>query len=108
MKELQDCLIGLWFHSHEEDNEQEMVYRPGGFSFPPSRGRIGFEFRAGGEVIYHGIASADGPEQVAGRWTIEDSKWIRIEADSVRIQPVLLEVLTCAEDKFTSRRPMPG
>src|SRR5437667_6338660 len=46
--DLQSCILGRWMHSHEEDMQGVMAFRPKDFSFPPSRGRRGFDFREGG------------------------------------------------------------
>ena len=32
-------VAGRWVHSHEEDSGDELVFRPAGYAFPPSRGR---------------------------------------------------------------------
>ena len=72
MADLKTCILGQWIHSHEEDAEGVMVYRPANYSFPPSRGRMGFEFREGGKLVYYGIARADGSEQFSGSWVIEE------------------------------------
>jgi len=36
-------VAGRWVHSHEEDTDDEMVFRAAdsGYAFPPSRGRAG-------------------------------------------------------------------
>src|SRR5215475_12064281 len=59
MEALEACILGHWTHSHEEDTPDAMIYRPASYSFPPSRGRMGLEFRSGGDLVYYGIARAD-------------------------------------------------
>jgi hypothetical protein len=61
-----------WVHSREEDAGNVEVYRPRGFSFPPSFGRDGFEMKRNGEFIQNDIGPADGVVQVAGRWELRD------------------------------------
>src|ERR1041384_5695638 len=39
-----------WVHSHEEDTDTEMVLRPAGYKFPPSRGRSSFELKPDGRT----------------------------------------------------------
>jgi hypothetical protein len=98
MSDVQDCLIGRWLHSHEEDTSDVRVYRTEDYPFPPARGRDGFEFRPNGELVYLGIARADGTEEVNGRWTIDSSNRVRIEVESERIEPFTLEVIACDEN----------
>jgi hypothetical protein len=63
-------LYRRWVHSHEEDTPTEMVFRPETWSFPPSRGRIGFELRADGSFVDLAIAPSDVPEESEGRWEL--------------------------------------
>jgi len=69
---------GRWLHSHEEDTATEMVFRPDSFSFPLSRGRVGFELRPDGTCVQIGIGPADGPVTSEGHW--------RIEGDDLKIE----------------------
>src|SRR4028118_884504 len=98
MANLQECILRHWVHSHEEDAQDVRVYRPAGYNFPPSRGRVGFEFRDGGELVYFGIARADGPEASSGQWTVERTDRVRIEVDNERIQPFILEIISCDDE----------
>jgi len=41
-----------WVHSHEEDSDEEMVFRPAAYEFPPSRGRRSFELKPDGIPPY--------------------------------------------------------
>jgi hypothetical protein len=43
------------------------IYRPAGYDFPLSRGRVGVEFREGGELVDYEIARANGSEEFSGR-----------------------------------------
>ena len=104
MANLQECLERHWIHSHEEDTQDIRVYRPAGYDFPPARGRRGLEFREGGELIYYGIARADGSEQFSGRWTIEERDLVRINVDNERIRPFILKVVSCNDDTLEVRR----
>ena len=104
MENLQECILRHWVHAHEEDTHDARVYRPTGYDFPPARGRRGFEFRDGGELIYYGIARADGSEQSSGRWSIEGTDRVRIDVDNERIQPFILEVVSCDDETLKVRR----
>ncbi len=99
MKDLQSCLLGHWIHSHEEDTQGVMVFRPASYNFPPSRGRVGYEFRVGGKLVYYGIAATDGTDPLSGTWAIEGPNLVRIQVDNNRIKPFQLQVISC-DDKM--------
>ena len=98
MEDLKTCILGHWTHSHEEDTAGVKVYRPADYNFPPSRGRAGFDFQEGGELIYYGIAATDGSEETFGTWTIEEPNRVKISVSNGRIQPFVLQVIACDEE----------
>jgi hypothetical protein len=104
MQELKKCILHHWIHSHEEDTNEVVVYRPMNYSFPPSRGRIGFEFMEDGMMIYHGIAYTDGSEQSSGHWDIQEQNRIRINVENERIQSFYLEIVSCDEEKLKVKK----
>lgn len=57
-----------WVHSHEEDTEREMVFRPAAFEFPPSRGRRSFELKPDGALLEGRIDPTDRPLETQGTW----------------------------------------
>jgi hypothetical protein len=59
-----------WIHSHEEDTEGRMVFRPAGFDLPPSRGRTSFELRPDGVLVEGGPGPDDRPTESAGTWEL--------------------------------------
>jgi hypothetical protein len=104
MAELRACILRNWVHSHEEDTQEVRVYRPADYAFPPSRGRMGFEFREGGELIYRGIGRTDRSEPSSGRWVIEEPNRVRVEVDNHRTPPFVLEVVSCDDKALKVRR----
>ena len=64
-------MSGRWVHAHEEDTEDEMVFRPAGTDLPPSRGRMAFELRADGTFAETGLGATDVPEEATGSWALE-------------------------------------
>jgi hypothetical protein len=65
-----DELFKRWYHSHEEDTDDTVVYRPGEFPFPPARAaRPSIEFRADGIYVEYQPGPADRAEPRAGRWS---------------------------------------
>ena len=65
-----------WVHSHEEDAPGEMVFRPADHDFPPSRGRLAFEFRPDGSYAEAAIGPADVPLAVTGSWRLDDDELV--------------------------------
>jgi hypothetical protein len=104
MSDLQTCILGRWMHSHEEDAEGVTVYRPADYAFPPSRGRTGFEFREGGELVYGGIARADGSTLSSGHWIVTEPNRISIEIDNERTTPIVLDVVDCSKEALRVKR----
>src|SRR5262245_12148444 len=104
MSDLRTCLLGRWFHSHEEDSEGLQVYRPARYKFPPARGRRGFEFRDGGELVYLGIARTDGAAPMPGAWAIEGGDRVRISVTTGSVQPYVLQVVSCDKETLKVRR----
>jgi hypothetical protein len=66
-----DAVVGHWVHSHEEDTDDEMVYRPASHRFPPSRGRTSFDLRPDGSYVEHAPGPVDAPVESTGSWTLE-------------------------------------
>lgn len=65
-----------WVHSHEEDTDKEMVFRPAAFEFPPSRGRRSFELRPDGALVEGGIGPTDRPVETQGIWELRDDRLV--------------------------------
>ena len=68
-------LQGRWLHSHEEDTDDEMVFRSdsSGYEFPRSRGREALELHPDGSYAGTVPGPTDKPEAAGGgSWTIED------------------------------------
>lgn len=60
-----------WVHSHEEDSENTLVYRPAEHHFPPARGRDALEFLPNGELRYEGPGPDDRLTSATGNWTFD-------------------------------------
>jgi len=72
----EDGLHGRWVHSHEEDTDGEMVFRPATHRFPPSRGRTSFELRPDGTYVESSPGPVDLPEESTGRWALEGRRLV--------------------------------
>jgi len=100
MSETREQIQQRWLHSHEEDSATETVFRPATFSFPLSRGRTGFEFRADGSYIDIGISPADGPVEIAGQWLLDESGDLTLTCEARPGRPRRLRVVSCDADRL--------
>jgi hypothetical protein len=66
-----ELLYGHWLHAHEEDSDDEMVFRPDAADLPPSRGRQRLELNADGSYAETRPGADDRPEPGSGRWSVE-------------------------------------
>jgi hypothetical protein len=73
-------LLRRWVHSHEEDTEDEMVFRPAEFDFPRSRGRLSFELRPGGTLLERMPGPTDRPQEGEGTWELEGGEALVLRA----------------------------
>jgi hypothetical protein len=69
-----EAVVGHWVHSHEEDTDDEMVYRPAGYPFPPARGRTSFDLRPDGSYVERSPGPVDAPVESQGSWTLEGDR----------------------------------
>ena len=93
-------LAGRWVHSHEEDTEDEIVYRAesSGYDFPRSRGREALELHPDGS--YSGVVPGptDKPEATGG------GTWA-VEGDRLVLPDRTLEVTGAEEGVLRVKRP---
>jgi hypothetical protein len=76
-------LAGRWVHSHEEDSDEEMVFRPASHPFPPSRGRASFELRPDGSYVERAPGPDDRPVESEGHWSLAGQR-LQLSADGDR------------------------
>lgn len=93
-------LFNHWKHSHEEDTSDAKVFRTAAYSFPPSRGREGFEIKPDGQFIRHAIGAADAPEKMNGRWAMKKKDVIEVTLDDKSVSPYLLIIQSVSKDKL--------
>ncbi len=92
-----------WLHSHEEDTDSEMVFRPSTFALPPSRGRSGFELRPDGSAVAISPGPTDVPQEGAGKWTLGGANRLSVhlpDAQQVRI----FNILSAAPDRLVVKK----
>ncbi len=98
-----DQVSGRWVHAHEEDTEDEMVFRPAGTELPPSRGRMAFELRADGTFVETGLGASDVPEEATGSWAFEGGT-ITLSEGATQGVPREMEVVTVDEERLVIRK----
>lgn len=89
-------------HVHEEDTEDEMVFRRAGTDLPPSRGRVAFELRPDGTFVETGLGATDIPEQAIGRWALEGDT-ITLSDGVTQGVPREMEVVSADEERMVIR-----
>ena len=65
-----------WVHSHEEDTDREIVFRPAAYEFPPSRGRRSFELKPDGTMSEGRIGPTDRPVETGGTWELQGDRLV--------------------------------
>jgi len=91
-----DDLHQHWMHSHEEDTEAEVVYRPASYQFPPARGRTGFELKADGALTEYGIGPTDRRTQTAGKW--------KLDGDTLKIGTRAMKIVSLDRGRLVLRK----
>ena len=98
----EDAVVGRWVHSHEEDTDEELVYRPASHPFPPSRGRTSFELRPDGTYVELSPGPVDVPVESEGTWSLDGG---RLFVEGVGDRPGEAWEVTSAEgDRLTLRK----
>lgn len=95
------ALVGHWVHSHEEDSHGSFVYRRAGYPFPRSRGRAGFDLRADGTLIGHGLGPSDRSAGSVGTWSITpDGSTLVLTYTSPSKRERRLRIVSIAPDRL--------
>ncbi len=103
-KKHREPLLQRWLHSHEEDTKTEKVYRPASFSFPPSRGRTGFELKRDHSCTRIGIAARDGASEEPGTWEIKEDGEKQIALTFPSGNWLILRVVAIDADRLVVRK----
>ena len=72
----EEALYGRWVHSHEEDTDDALVFRPADRPMPPARGRTAFELRRDGTYVERSPGPVDAPVQSTGSWSLEGDRLV--------------------------------
>ena len=98
-KDTERILQQRWVHSHEEDTDKEMVFRPATFEFPPSRGRRSFELKPDGSLVEGRIGPTDRPVETQGTWELEDDDRLVLRTDPSQM-PRPMQIASVDEDRL--------
>ncbi len=93
-----ETLQQRWTHSHEEDQDGRMVFRPDFWSFPPSRGRRSFHLGPDGKLIASGPGPTDKRQEAEGTWRLLPGE--RIELAPTGQRPLRLTIIEASPDKL--------
>ena len=93
-----------WVHAHEEDTDEEMVFRPADYDLPPARGRMAFELRADGTFAEAGLGPADVPEEASGTWELEEGERIVLGEGAAQGVPRVLPIASAEPQKLVIRK----
>lgn len=99
-KAKREVLHRRWVHAHEEDTEEEMVFRPAEHPLPPSRGRMAFELRPDGTFREEGLGAADVPEHATGSWELEDEERIVLGGGATGGVPRIMPISSCSSERL--------
>jgi hypothetical protein len=98
-----EVLQRRWLHSHEEDSDAEMVFRPASFKFPPSRGRAGFDLKPNQSYVDIGIAPTDGPQESTGTWKLQDDQ-LQLFNQSSATPARTLQIVSADKNRLVVRK----
>jgi hypothetical protein len=98
-----ELLQKRWLHSHEEDSDTEMVFRPASFKFPPSRGRAGFDLKGNQSYVDIGIAPMDGPQETTGTWKLQGDQ-LQLFSQSSVTPTRTLQIVSADKNRLVVRK----
>ena len=98
------ALHRLWVHSHEEDTDTEMVFRPSTFKFPPSRGRSSFDLKPDGSLVASGIAPDDRRSAAEGAWKLEGNNTLAFYTASQSTPDQVMQIVTVDPQRLVAKK----
>lgn len=103
-KEDADVLNQCWVHSHEEDTDKEMVFRPASFNFPRSRGRTSFDLKPDGGLVEGGIAPDDRRLETKGTWKLGDDNTLAFYTSSQSAPRRVMRIASVKKDRLVIKK----
>jgi hypothetical protein len=103
MKPIDTALLcQRWIHSHEEDSEDQVVFRPATHPFGPSRGRREYTFLQDGTLRLGRPGPTDRRESAEGHWSAADGENLEIRAADGAVMH--LRVVSLEADRLVFER----
>ena len=96
-------LIGHWRHSHEEDQGDQIVFRPSTFTFPPARGRVAFRLDEDGVAKRFPIGADDRSGSVEAGWRLSGDR-IEIIDKGAAAPAQVWEIVSASAKKLVLKR----
>ncbi len=96
--------FGRWWHSHEEDGDDEQAFRPDGYAFPVSHGRWGFELNEDHSARVFDIAVADGVDEVEAYWWAADDHRVLLAVADPDRSDVWIDLTSVEAIRLMARR----
>ncbi len=98
------ALHRLWVHSHEEDTDTEMVFRPSTFDFPPARGRTSFDLKPDGSLVAGGISPDDRRSATRGTWKLEGDNKLAFYTGSQSTPDQVMQIVSVDPQQLVARK----
>jgi hypothetical protein len=98
------ALAQEWVHSHEEDTDGEMVFRPASYRFPPSRGRKSFWLDPGGQLGTAKIGPDDRYIRAQGGWHIDAANKLTLEQTGPGTAKTVMQIISVGPDKLVVKK----
>jgi hypothetical protein len=95
-------LARTWIHSHEEDTQGEMIFRPDSYPLPPSRGRKSFQLEPGGQAVSSGPGPDDRTTTSKGSWTLQQSDVLTLQPASG--SKTTMKILSVTPEKLVVKK----
>ena len=89
-----------WTRSHEEDEGDDLVFRPSEGDFPPARGRRSFALAADGTLRQTGPGADDRSVASGGTWSLTGN---RLTLNPAGSSPFQYEIVTVEPDRLVVR-----
>lgn len=97
-------LHGDWVHSHEEDTDREMVFRPAERELPPSRGRRRLALRPDGTFTGTSPGPTDQPQDSEGSWELEAGESLVLTRGPAGEPAEQLSIASAERDRLVVRK----
>ncbi len=91
-----------WVHSHEEDDPGTLVFRPGSWQLPPSRGRRAIALEPDGTLAGSMPGPDDRKQPAAGHWQLLPGSVLELAPDGKAVSR--LQILDISADRLIVKR----